>query len=58
MPGIVSNCADYYLVASGDNCETIDAANGITLADFHTWNTDVDADCDNLWLGYYVCIGV
>ncbi|ROW06500.1 hypothetical protein VMCG_04275 [Cytospora schulzeri] len=58
MPGIVSNCADYYLVASGDTCEKIDSANGITLTDFLSWNTDVDANCDNLWLGYYVCVGV
>ncbi|ROW04027.1 hypothetical protein VSDG_00883 [Cytospora chrysosperma] len=58
MPGIVSNCVDYYLVASGDTCEKIDSANGITLANFLSWNTDVDANCDNLWLGYYVCVGV
>ncbi|KAK3934192.1 hypothetical protein QBC46DRAFT_325534 [Diplogelasinospora grovesii] len=57
MPGIVSNCKSFHLVQSGDNCFNIDNAVGITLAQFLSWNKDVDANCDNLWLGYYVCVG-
>ncbi|KAL4769216.1 hypothetical protein BDW60DRAFT_195675 [Aspergillus nidulans var. acristatus] len=58
MPGIVSNCRAFYKVKSGDSCYTIDSAAGITLAQFRAWNTQIDATCSNLWVDYYVCIGV
>ncbi|RMZ44111.1 hypothetical protein AFCA_012912 [Aspergillus flavus] len=58
MPGIVSNCKKYYLVKKGDDCYSIDTAAGITLAQFRSWNTMIDAACTNLWVDYYVCIGV
>ncbi|KAJ6012436.1 hypothetical protein N7522_002791 [Penicillium canescens] len=58
MPGMVSNCKAYHLIKDGDSCYTIDTAAKITLAQFRAWNTRVDATCSNLWLGYYVCVGV
>jgi LysM repeat protein len=58
MPGIVSNCAKFYQVKSGDSCWSIDNAAGITLAQFRSWNTQIDESCTNLWVDYYVCIGV
>ncbi|KAE8372458.1 hypothetical protein BDV26DRAFT_274079 [Aspergillus bertholletiae] len=58
MPGIISTCKKFYLVKSGDDCYSIDTAAGITLAQFRSWNTMVDASCSNLWVDYYVCIGV
>ncbi|KAJ5369412.1 hypothetical protein N7509_014024 [Penicillium cosmopolitanum] len=58
MPGIVSNCKKYHLIADGDSCYSINTAAKITLAQPRTWNTQVDASCSNLWLGYYVCVGV
>ncbi|KAL4861950.1 hypothetical protein BDV12DRAFT_190754 [Aspergillus spectabilis] len=58
MPGIVDNCKSYHLIKSGDSCWSIYRDAGITLAQFRQWNTQVDASCSNLWLGYYVCIGV
>ncbi|KAL4897793.1 hypothetical protein BDV59DRAFT_208451 [Aspergillus ambiguus] len=58
MPGIVSNCKQFYKVKSGDSCYTINTAAGITLAQFRKWNTQIDAGCSNLWVGYYVCTGV
>lgn len=58
MPGIVSNCKTYHLIKDGDSCYSINTAAKITLAQFRSWNTQVDASCSNLWLGYYVCIGV
>jgi hypothetical protein len=48
MPGIVSNCAKFYQVNAA----------GITLAQFRSWNTQIDESCTNLWVDYYVCIGV
>ncbi|OIW30767.1 putative LysM domain protein [Coniochaeta ligniaria NRRL 30616] len=58
MPSITSSCHKYYQVKSGDSCYTIEQTNSITLAQFLSWNKYVDAACDNLWLGYYVCVGV
>lgn len=58
MPGIATNCKKYYKVASGNTCETIQAAKGITLAQIRAWNTMVNAGCTNLWLDYYICVGV
>ncbi|GFF34788.1 hypothetical protein IFM58399_03993 [Aspergillus lentulus] len=58
MPGIVSNCKSFYKVKSGDSCYSIDTAAGISLAQFRSWNTQIDATCTNLWVDYYVCIGV
>ncbi|KAH8649337.1 hypothetical protein BX600DRAFT_419503 [Xylariales sp. PMI_506] len=57
MPSIVSTCNKYYLVQSGDGCYSIEQTEGITLTQFLTWNPYVDSACDNLWLGYYVCVG-
>ncbi|KAI4204249.1 MAG: hypothetical protein LQ350_001229 [Teloschistes chrysophthalmus] len=58
QPGIVSNCSKYYLVKSGDSCYTIEQAQKVTAANFQKWNTGIKADCSNLFVGYYVCIGV
>lgn len=58
MASIVSNCNKYYLVQSGDGCTAIEAVNGIIQAQFLSLNPAVDSNCDNLWLGYYLCVGV
>ncbi|KAJ5986039.1 hypothetical protein N7451_010404 [Penicillium sp. IBT 35674x] len=58
QPGMVSNCNKFHDVVSGDGCQTIANAAGITLTQFETWNTEVGSSCSILWLGYYVCIGI
>jgi len=58
MPGTISTCKTFYLIKSGDTCGKIDAQFGLSLATFRKWNTMVNADCTNLFLGYYVCVGV
>ncbi|KAL8393950.1 hypothetical protein RB595_003640 [Gaeumannomyces hyphopodioides] len=58
MPGIVSNCKKFYKVKSGDGCDAIARANNISLAQFLAYNTAVDSVCSNIWLDYYVCVGV
>ncbi|KAJ5743838.1 hypothetical protein N7533_008708 [Penicillium manginii] len=58
QPGIVSNCNKFHEVVSGDGCQAIANAAGITLAQFEAWNTQVGSSCSTLWLGYYVCIGI
>lgn len=58
MPGIISTCTDYYKVQTGDSCYTILNSVGADLSSFREWNTEVDAGCTNLWVDYYVCVGV
>ncbi|CAK7233700.1 hypothetical protein SCUCBS95973_008686 [Sporothrix curviconia] len=56
QPGTLDTCSQYYLIASGDQCSTIESNAGITSAQFLAWNTGVNADCTNIDVGYYVCI--
>lgn len=58
QPGIVSNCNKFHEVVSGDGCQAIANAAGITWAQFEAWNTQAGSNCSTLWLGYYVCIGI
>ncbi|KAJ3559301.1 hypothetical protein NM688_g426 [Phlebia brevispora] len=55
-PGTLTNCAEYYTVVSGDYCALIESNFDITFAQFQTWNTGVDSNCDNLLLGYQYCV--
>ncbi|KAJ6084471.1 LysM domain protein [Penicillium sp. IBT 16267x] len=56
--GIISSCNKYYDVVADDSCAAIASTNGITLADFYTWNPAIGTDCAGLWTGYYVCVGI
>ncbi|PYI09360.1 hypothetical protein BO78DRAFT_437930 [Aspergillus sclerotiicarbonarius CBS 121057] len=58
MPDMISTCTKWHLVASGDNCWSIEQGAGISASDFASWNPYVGSSCANLWLGYYVCVGV
>lgn len=58
QPGMVGNCDAFYLVKEGDNCATIAAAHGITLAQFQTWNTKTGTNCAGLWLDAHACVSV
>ncbi|KZV96691.1 hypothetical protein EXIGLDRAFT_747489 [Exidia glandulosa HHB12029] len=52
-PGSWTNCTSYYQVVSGDNCNKIEAANGISFTDLLKWNTGISKACDNLALDSY-----
>ncbi|KAI0191405.1 hypothetical protein EV127DRAFT_338251 [Xylaria flabelliformis] len=57
--GIASNCNRFYLVQSGDICDTIAAAEGISVSDLYAWNPAVGVNtCKYLYPGDYICIGV
>ncbi|KAL5337695.1 hypothetical protein BJX70DRAFT_368556 [Aspergillus crustosus] len=58
MPGIITNCYAFHLIESGDSCWSITTEAGITVEQFRAWNTQVDAQCSNLWQGYWVCVGL
>ncbi|ORY01575.1 hypothetical protein BCR34DRAFT_521866 [Clohesyomyces aquaticus] len=53
----ISNCNKFYLVKSGDGCEDIATANGISFDQFYAWNPAV-GKCASLWPTYYVCVGI
>jgi LysM repeat protein len=42
MPGIVDNCDGFYKVSSGDQCDTIAKANGISTAQLKSWNSEIN----------------
>lgn len=57
--GTASNCDDFYLVQSGDTCDIIAAAEGISVSDLYAWNPAVGVNtCRTLLAGYYICVGV
>ncbi|KAK0106890.1 hypothetical protein ONS95_003609 [Cadophora gregata] len=58
MPGISSKCNKWYLIKSGDTCVAVERATGLTLAQIRAWNPQLNSDCTNLWLDYYICTGV
>ncbi|KAK4185238.1 hypothetical protein QBC35DRAFT_537994 [Podospora australis] len=58
LPGTAPNCNAFYKIVSGDSCEIIAQKNSITLAQFRSWNTEINAACNNLLLDYYVCVRV
>jgi LysM repeat protein len=55
QPGIASECGSYHLVVSGDTCNAVASAAGISLSEFSILNPTVGSTCSELWLGYYVC---
>ncbi|KAI0847482.1 LysM domain-containing protein [Daldinia vernicosa] len=57
--GIISTCTSYYKVGSGDTCsQIVDKYGTFTLKDFLSWNPAVGSDCSQLFIGYYVCVGI
>ncbi|KAI8944635.1 hypothetical protein F4801DRAFT_571068 [Xylaria longipes] len=55
--GMTKSCNKFHKVVSGDTCSDLSVANGISLADFYSWNPDVGSTCALLILDYYVCVG-
>ncbi|KAM7185749.1 LysM domain containing protein [Naviculisporaceae sp. PSN 640] len=58
QPNMTTSCRRFYKVQADDGCWAIANSARIDLnTEFYVWNPDVGA-CENLWLDYYVCIGV
>ncbi|GKT97704.1 lysM domain-containing protein [Colletotrichum tofieldiae] len=55
---IVSNCDTFYFVVAGDTCEAIASKQGITVAQFLSWNPSAGATCTGLWANAYACVSV
>lgn len=54
--GTTESCGLYYIVASGDTCNSIALRYGINFTALQSLNTDVDDACTNLWLNYAICV--
>jgi len=55
---MVANCNKFYFVHSGDECDTIASSNGISRANFNSFNPGINSICSNLIAGDNVCIGL
>lgn len=55
---MVTDCGAFHLVVSGDYCADIASNANITVDKFYTWNPTVGTSCSDLWLDYYVCVGI
>ncbi|RPA73864.1 hypothetical protein BJ508DRAFT_333633 [Ascobolus immersus RN42] len=55
---IASNCNKYYQIKSGDTCEKIQTSQKVTAANLGKWNPFIDSKCTNIWVGYWICVGV
>ncbi|RDW92669.1 hypothetical protein BP5796_02063 [Coleophoma crateriformis] len=54
--GSIADCGLYYNVVSGDTCNQIALVYGATFAQLQQWNTYLNDDCTNLWIGYALCV--
>ncbi|KAJ7502450.1 hypothetical protein B0H11DRAFT_1988665 [Mycena galericulata] len=56
-PGtITAGCTQYYTVASGDGCGTIESKFSLTLAQFIAMNPEINSGCTNLALAEAYCV--
>lgn len=52
-----ANCRQYYQARPADSCNTVLLDNpGITQAQFLSWNSALNGNCQGLWAGYFYCI--
>ncbi|ORY10318.1 hypothetical protein BCR34DRAFT_588659 [Clohesyomyces aquaticus] len=54
--GVSATCKGYYTVKSGDTCDAVESANGVSKGTLSKLNGGLNNDCTNLWLGYAYCI--
>ncbi|ODM14595.1 hypothetical protein SI65_09940 [Aspergillus cristatus] len=56
--GIAANCNAYYIAQANQTCADIEAAFGITKAEFLAWNPAISSDClDGFWAEEAYCVG-
>lgn len=59
QPGTNCKCTKFVRVGGTMvTCDEIIRAQGISAADFHSWNPNVGAKCETLWKDYDVCVAV
>ncbi|KAK4449776.1 carbohydrate-binding module family 18 protein [Podospora aff. communis PSN243] len=60
QPGTVPDCQTFYRVKHDDSCDDIIQrhAAAFGMEELYAWNKQIKGDCQGLWLGYWVCVGV
>lgn len=59
QPGTSKECTKFHRVGSFEDCSDIARKEGISMSEFHEWNTNVGGRrCNKLYTGYYVCVGI
>lgn len=53
---ITEGCTKYYTVVSGDSCAVIESEFNVTLAQFISFNPEINSQCTNLGLGSAYCV--
>lgn len=53
---IIDNCGTFYYVRSGQSCDDVAAANGITSKDLVAWNRAIGSGCSGLYGDSYACV--
>lgn len=54
--GTISQRGAFFLLAPGDDCFTVSQRFGLGPDQLWDWNTYLDQDYSNLWLGYDACV--
>ncbi|XWW92082.1 hypothetical protein V2A60_000004 [Cordyceps javanica] len=54
--GTTDKCYQWHVVVSGDYCAKIESQFNITMAEFQSWNPQMNNDCTNLLLGEAYCV--
>ncbi|KAI7205540.1 hypothetical protein KC316_g171 [Hortaea werneckii] len=55
--GTASNCKRFHEVVSGDSCAKIGEEYDVSFAQLYDWNPTIGSNCQNLWIGYAICVG-
>ncbi|TPX25404.1 hypothetical protein DIZ76_010859 [Coccidioides immitis] len=56
QPGAIASCGAYYNVVPGDTCVSIARRFGIDYSEVLDYNTQIDSECNNLWVNYAICV--
>ncbi|KAJ0414307.1 hypothetical protein BJY00DRAFT_318933 [Aspergillus carlsbadensis] len=54
--GTIAGCQQYAPVVSPMTCQSVLTQNGITMAEFYSWNPAVGPECTGLWHDYRYCV--
>ncbi|KAJ5165060.1 uncharacterized protein N7500_006890 [Penicillium coprophilum] len=59
QPGQIDSCNRWDLVESGNTCDTFtNKYPGLTRQLLVEWNSEIGAQCQYLWVDYYICTGI
>ncbi|KAK0641473.1 hypothetical protein B0T16DRAFT_496171 [Cercophora newfieldiana] len=60
QPGTVADCQTFYRIKQDDSCEGIvnRHAGAFGMQELYAWNQQIIGDCQGLWLGHWICVGV